>query len=117
MERGSGLVLVQPEMERARFPLVSIPPFGQKSQGIGVYRSDEVWKGRRAWLARPDFIVTISPPGYHSAWLRPRRASFCFALGARRSHPAEPSIRGVGRWDRQDVSRLAKFSFPTLVSF
>lgn len=38
----AGSVLVQPEMERWRSPLVSIPPFqGGDFQGIGVYRSDE----------------------------------------------------------------------------
>src|SRR5437899_3242074 len=34
-------LLVQPEMERVRSPLVSIPPFGGDFQGIRVYRSDE----------------------------------------------------------------------------
>ena len=43
------IVLVQPEMERGGFPLVSIPPFGR-----GFSRH------------------LIRPPGYPSAWLRPR---------------------------------------------
>jgi hypothetical protein len=48
-------VLVQPEMERWRFPLASIPPFG-----AGIFKA------------------SIRPPGYPSAWLRPRRACFRF---------------------------------------
>jgi len=49
-------VLVQLKMEKGRSPLVSIPTFG-----------------------RGFFKATIRPPGYHSAWLRPRRARFRFA--------------------------------------
>ena len=49
-------VLVQPEMERRRSPLVSIPPFGR---GFTRHRYDH--------QAIP------------SAWLRPRRARFRFA--------------------------------------
>jgi Helix-turn-helix domain len=52
----SEYVLVQPEMERGRSPLVSIPPFG-----AGIFKA------------------SMSPPGYPSAWLRPRRARFRFA--------------------------------------
>jgi len=37
-------VLVQPEMERGRFPLVGkFRPSGGDFQGIGVYRSDTFW--------------------------------------------------------------------------
>ena len=36
-------VLVQPEMESGRSPLVNIPPFGGDFQGIRVYRSDVVF--------------------------------------------------------------------------
>jgi organic hydroperoxide reductase OsmC/OhrA len=49
-------VLVQPEMERRRSPLVSIPPLGR---GFSRHR--------------------YRPPGYPSAWLRPRGARFRFA--------------------------------------
>ena len=54
--RALSCVLVQPEMERRRSPLVSIPPFGR---GFTRHRYDH--------QAIP------------SAWLRPRRARFRFA--------------------------------------
>ena len=51
--KGRG-VLVQPEMERGRSPLVSIPPFGRDFQGIAVYRSDVVLgRGRKRRLRAP----------------------------------------------------------------
>ena len=44
-------VLVQPEMERWRFPLVKIPPFqGGDFQGMRVYRPMPV----SGWSARED---------------------------------------------------------------
>ena len=36
-------VLVQPEMEKRRSPLVSIPPFGRGFSRHGVFRSDGGW--------------------------------------------------------------------------
>src|SRR5204863_928667 len=41
------LVLVQPEMESCRFLLDTFRPWGGDFQGMGVYRSDEVW--RKVW--------------------------------------------------------------------
>ena|SRR5438876_12215731 len=40
-------VLVQPEMESCRFLLDTFRPWGGDFQGMGVYRSDEVW--RKVW--------------------------------------------------------------------
>jgi len=37
---GGAGVLVQPEMEKRRSPLVSIPPFGRGFSRHGVFRSD-----------------------------------------------------------------------------
>jgi hypothetical protein len=71
-------VLVQPEMEKRRSPLVSIPPFGRGFSRHGVYRSDGGWAAQERVLT-PPFIVSMSPPGYPSAWLRPRSARFRFA--------------------------------------
>ena len=34
---------------------------------------------RKNESSRPPFIVSMSPPGYPSAWLRPRSARFHFA--------------------------------------
>ena len=65
------LVLVQPEMEKRRSPLVSIPPFGRGFSRHGVFRSDGGWAAQERALT-PPFIVSMSPPGYPSAWLRPR---------------------------------------------
>ena len=53
-------MLVQPEMEKRRFPLVSIPPFGRGFSRPGVYRSDEDLGGERPIPALP-FIVSMSP--------------------------------------------------------
>src|ERR1700675_2988544 len=77
-ENESHNVLVQPEMEKRRSPLVSIPPFGRGFSRHGVFRSDGGWAAQERALA-PPFIVSMSPPGYPSAWLRPRSARFRFA--------------------------------------
>ncbi len=45
---------------------------------MGVFRSDGVWAAQERVLT-PPFIVSMSPPGYPSAWLRPRSARFRFA--------------------------------------
>jgi len=71
-------VLVQPEMEKRRSPLVSIPPFGRGFSRHGAFRSDGGWAAQERVLTAP-FIVSMSPPGYPSAWLRPRSARFRFA--------------------------------------
>src|SRR5882724_1224615 len=73
-----GDVLVQPEMEKRRSPLVSIPPFGRGFSRHGVFRSDGGWAAQERALT-PPFIVSMIPPGYPSAWLRPRSARFRFA--------------------------------------
>src|SRR5438874_1422429 len=56
-------VLVQPEMEKRRSPLVSIPPFGRGFSRHGVFRSDGGWAAQERALT-PRFIVSMSPPGY-----------------------------------------------------
>ncbi len=38
-----------------------------------------IWKPRKEQVLALPFIVSMSPPGYPSAWLRPRRARFRFA--------------------------------------
>jgi len=38
-----------------------------------------IWKQRKEQVPALQFIASISPPGYPSAWLRPRRACFHFA--------------------------------------
>jgi len=45
-------VLVQPEMEKRRSPLVSIPPFGGDFQGMGAFDPMEVGR-RKNELSRP----------------------------------------------------------------
>src|SRR2546428_13308262 len=45
---------------------------------MGVFRSDEVWGERELKVPR-SIIVSMSPPGYPSAWLHPCRARFRFA--------------------------------------
>jgi hypothetical protein len=71
-------VLAQREMERRRSPLVSTPPFGRGFSRHGVFRPDGGWTAQERVLT-PPFIVSMSPPGYPSAWLRPCSACFCFA--------------------------------------
>ena len=71
------VVLVQPEMEKRRSPLVSIPPFGRvfKAWGLSIR-----WRlAAQERVITPPSIVSMSPPGYPSAWLRPRSARFRFA--------------------------------------
>jgi len=59
---------------------VSIPPFG-----AGIFKASGstdpmgIWKQRKEQVPALPFIVSMSPPGYPSAWLRPRRAGFRFA--------------------------------------
>jgi len=67
-------VLVQPEMERRRSPLVSIPRFGRGFSRHGVFDPMGLGGARTS-----PFIVSMSPPGYPSAWLRPRSTRFRFA--------------------------------------
>jgi hypothetical protein len=38
-----------------------------------------VFRRRKNGVLTPPFIVSMSPPGYPSAWLRPRSARFRFA--------------------------------------
>ena len=47
-----GNVLVQPEMEKRRSPLMSIPPFGRGFQGMGSFDPMEVGR-RKNELSRP----------------------------------------------------------------
>jgi hypothetical protein len=73
-------VLVQPELERGRSPLVSIPPFGAEIfKASGSTDPMRIWNQRKEQVPALLFIVSMSPPGYPSAWLRPRRARFRFA--------------------------------------
>jgi hypothetical protein len=59
---------------------VSIPPFR-----AGIFKASgstdpmRIWKQRKEQVPALLCIVSISPPGYPSAWLRPRRARFRFA--------------------------------------
>jgi len=66
---GVWIVLVQPEMERGCSPLVS-----NSTLRAGIYK------------------VSIRPPGYPSAWLRPRRARFRFA---RQDHCSSTHLHSV----------------------
>jgi hypothetical protein len=76
--KASEFVLVQPEMEKRRSPLVSIPPFGRGfSRDGGLSIPMELGGARTS--PRAPFIVSMSPPDYPSAWLRPRSARFRFA--------------------------------------
>ena len=57
-----------------------------------------IWKQRKEQVPALSFIVSTSPPGYFSAWLRPRRDRFCFA---RQDHcGSTTSIRLNFRLDR-----------------
>jgi hypothetical protein len=89
-------VLAQPEMQKRRSPLVSIPPFGRGFSRHGGLSSDDF-----SWLSvcsarglAPALlnIGSMSPPGYPSAWLRPRRARFCFA---RQDHCSSTQFGGL----------------------
>jgi hypothetical protein len=54
-------------------------PSGGDFQGIGVYRSDVIWEERESEFGSAlSYIVSMSPPGYPSAWLHPCRAGFRF---------------------------------------
>ena len=58
---------------------MSIPPFGRGFSRHRVYRSDVVSLRSAEASRRAPFIVSMSPPDYPSAWLRPRSARFRFA--------------------------------------
>src|SRR5438270_4232633 len=75
-------VLVQPELEKRRSPLVSIPPFGRGfSRHAGLSSDDSFWSS--VCSAREEHpaldIGSMSPPDYPSAWLHPCRARLRFA--------------------------------------
>ena len=81
-------VLVQPEMEKRRSPLVSIPPFGRgfsRHRGLSIRWS---WEAQERVLT-PPFIGSMSPPGYPSAWLHPCSARFRFV---RQDHCSSAAI-------------------------
>jgi hypothetical protein len=62
-----------------------------------------IWKQRKEQVPALLFIVSMSPPGYPSAWLRPRRARFRFA---RQDHcSSATSIRLNFRVPRQNEAR------------
>src|SRR5215469_7641821 len=65
-------------MEKRRSALLSVPPFGRGFSRQGVFRSDGGWAAQERVLTLP-FIVSISPPGYPSAWLRPCSARLPFS--------------------------------------
>ena len=76
------IVLAQRKMEKRRSPLVSIPPFGRGfSRHEGLSSDDFLPPTCNAGEGPPALlsIGSMSPPGYPSAWLRPRSASFRFA--------------------------------------
>ncbi len=110
-------VLVQPEMERGRSPLVSIPPFG-----AGIFKASRsadpmgIWKQHKEQVPALLFIVSMSPPGYPSAWLRPRRARFRFAQQDPCSSTTSIGLnfrmrRHSSRTGSDDTSRI-KSNFP-----
>jgi hypothetical protein len=71
--------LVQRESERERFTFVSIPPFGRgflRHEGLSIRCS--LGRAREGNSRAPAIIVSMSPPGYPSAWLHPCRACFRF---------------------------------------
>ena len=59
---------------------MSIPP-----SGAGIFKASRstdpmrIWKQRKEQVPALLFIVSMSPPGYPSARLRPRRTRFRFA--------------------------------------
>src|SRR5437667_8814476 len=92
--RTSARVLVQPEMEKRRSPLVSIPPFGRGfSRHAGLSSDDSFWSSvcsaREEHPALLD-IGSMSPPDYPSAWLHPCRARLRFARQSNVSASCRP---------------------------
>ena len=93
-------VPLQPEMESARFPLVV-----NSALRAGIFKAWGLsirWRlGAQERVLTPPFIVSMSPPGYPSAWLRPRSARFRFArqnhcssaTTCRFEHPVCPWLR------------------------
>ena len=95
-------------MESGRSPLVSIPPFG-----AGIFKASRstdplrIWKQRKEQVPALPFIVSMSPPGYPSAWLRLRRARFRFARQDDRN--SATSIGPNFRMRRQQEFSLTNF--------
>jgi hypothetical protein len=65
-------------MEKQRFPLVRIPPFGRRFSRHQCLPIRCDLGGARKATSTLAIIVSISPPGYPSAWLHPSIARFCF---------------------------------------
>ena len=58
-------VLVQPEMERWRFPFASIPSFGPRIlNSSGSADPKRIWKRRKKQIPAPLFIPSMSALGY-----------------------------------------------------
>jgi len=71
--------MVQPELEKTRSPLVSIPPFrAEIFKALGLSIRWWVRKQRKRLVPALPIIVSMSPPSYPSAWLHPCRARLRF---------------------------------------
>src|ERR1700676_5119554 len=95
-------VLVQPELEKRRFPLVKVPPLrGGDFQGMGVYRPmrlpDYEYAAREDQLPRCLASARRASPGYPLAWLHPCRARFRFAWRGHCSRVREMCKQRYGR--------------------
>ena len=90
-----GTVLVQPELERGRSPLVSVPPCGRGFQGIRVYRSDVV--SLKSAEARPPGSVhrLDEPTGLSLSMVASPQCRFRFA---RQNHCSAAATRAANFW-------------------
>jgi hypothetical protein len=96
------LVLVQPEMERGGFSASEYSAFrGGIFQASRSTDPTRIWKQRKEQIPALLFIVSMSPPGYPSAWLRARRARFRFA---RQDHCSSTTSFGLNFRMRRNPS-------------
>ena len=105
--------MAQPELERRRSVSEYSAPSGGDFQGIGSFDPMMGWEAAQRSSFRLPIIVSMSPPGYPSAWVHPCRARLRFTW---RSHcNSAPSISfnfrmvrptGIGR-KADDTGKVA----------
>jgi hypothetical protein len=94
-------------------------------QGMGPFHPMEVWVAQYPVLV-PPIMVSMSPPGYLLAWLRPGIASFPFTRKDRCSY-APPSLfstfdlpvfdRNYSSWRKSEVRRNSLSVLKEIIAF
>lgn len=95
----SQTVLVQPEIERVRSPLMSVPPCGRGFKASGPTDPMRLWKQRKKLVPALPPSSPMSPPDYPSAWFVSQQNQLSF-------RPA--------RWQGRGTTWPAHLGYPSI---